>query len=629
MHCVQAPGASRALDPPGGDERHDEKHREGGGHVKLGARIKRDVRYLRNALRTLGRVRPITADSPNLACDDVEAAVDKWPESRALTFEGKTLTYAEFDALANRFASWARAQGLRRGQTVAIFLPNRLEYIPLWYGLTKVGVIGALVNNNLADQALAHCLNICNAVHCIVDDETAPCFEAIRADLKKPVGAWTLGKVRDGLGDLNQALKSASTLRPDRAEVRDGLTAKDIALYIFTSGTTGLPKAAKMTHMRVQLYMSGFAGSTGSVETDRIYITLPLYHATGGLCAVGAALLNGGSIVLRRKFSASQFWDDVVGEECTMFVYIGELCRYLINQPPHPLETKHQLREAFGNGLRPDVWEVMQPRFQIPFILEFYGATEGNVSMFNFDGQMGAIGRVPKWLKWRFNMRLVAFDLEKEEPIRGPNGFCRECRPGEVGEAVGRIGDDVRSSYAGYADKKASEKKVLHDVFKKGDKWFRTGDLMRQDAEGYFYFVDRIGDTFRWKGENVATSEVGECVAQVPGVEEANIYGVQVPGADGRAGMASLVVNEAFEIDKLAECVDARLPAYARPVFVRLQQQFETTGTFKYRKMDLVEDGFDPSKVKDPVYFRNPKTGAYTKVTKGVHAKILAGDFKL
>jgi fatty-acyl-CoA synthase len=597
--------------------------------VKFRARLQRDVLYLKGALRTLRWVRPVKPASPNLACDDVETAVDKWPTRRAITFEGKTLTYAELDAQANRYANWARGQGLTRGQTVALFIPNRMEYVPIWCGLMKVGVVTALVNNNLAGAALAHCISICGAQHIIVDDETSPAFEAIKEQLKKPVRQWTLGKVHDGQQDLAKALKSASPLRPDRATSRGGLVANDIALYLFTSGTTGLPKAAKMTHMRVQLYMRGFAGSTGAVESDRTYITLPLYHATGGLCAVGAALLTGGSIVLRKKFSASQFWDDIHNEQCTMFVYIGELCRYLINQPEHPLERNHKLRQAFGNGLRPDVWEEMQPRFAIPFILEFYGATEGNVSMFNWDGKTGAIGRVPPWLRWRFNIRLVRFDLEKEEPIRGPDGKCQECKPGEIGEAIGQIGSDVRTAYVGYADKKATEKKVLTDVFKKGDRWFRTGDLMKQDADGYYYFIDRIGDTFRWKGENVSTSEVAECLAHVPGVLEINVYGVPVGKLDGKAGMASLVVDETFDIDKLAEFADRQLPVYARPVFVRLQPQIETTGTFKYRKMDLVADGFDPARVKDPIWFRSPEKKAYVKITKAQHEKILAGGYKL
>ena len=597
--------------------------------MKLRARVKRDVTYLRNAVRTLSWVRPIKGASKNLACDDLEAAVDKWPSRRAITFEGKTLTYAEFDQLANRYANWAKAQGLRRGQTVAVFLCNRLEYIPLWYGLTKVGVVAALINNNLTGAQLAHCVNIAEASHCVVDDETAAAFEAVRGQFKRPVREWTLGTVHTGQQDLPKALRSASPLRPDRATARADMTAKDVALYIFTSGTTGLPKAAKMTHMRVQLYMRGFAGSTGAVQSDRIYITLPLYHATGGLCAVGAALLTGASIVLRKKFSAGQFWPDIVEENCTMFVYIGELCRYLVNQPEHPLERKHKLRAAFGNGLRPDVWEEMQPRFAIPHILEFYGATEGNVSMFNWDGKPGAIGRVPKWLAWRFNMRLVKFDVEKEEPVRGPDGLCRPCKPGETGECLGEIGTDVRSAFVGYADKAATEKKVLRNVFKKGDAWFRTGDLMRQDEDGYFYFVDRIGDTFRWKGENVSTSEVAERLAHVPGVQEVNVYGVPVGKLDGKAGMASLVVDETFAIEQLAEYVDRELPVYARPLFVRLQPQIETTGTFKYRKMDLVQDGFDPAKVKDPIWFRNPDKKAYTRVTKAAYEKIAAGGYKL
>ncbi len=597
--------------------------------MKLKARIARDVRYMRGALRTLGRVKAIAPDSKNLACDDIEASVDKHPNRPAFAFEGKTLTYAEFDQLANRFASWAKGQGLTRGQTVALFMPNRLEYVAIWYGLSKVGVITALINNNLAGAPLAHCINVSGALHCIVDAETSPCFEAVKGQLTRHVQQWTLGKAEGDQHDMGQALKSCSPIRPDRETARGEITAKDTALYIFTSGTTGLPKAAKVTHMRVQLYMGGFAGSTGANETDRIYIVLPLYHATGGLCAVGAAILNGGCVVLRKKFSASQFWDDIVAEDCTMFVYIGELCRYLINQPDHPLERSHKLREAFGNGLRPDVWEEMQPRFAIPFVLEFYGATEGNVSMFNFDGKPGAIGRVPKWLTWRFNFKLVKFDLDREEPVRGPDGFCIPCGPDEVGECVGLMGADARTNYTGYADKSASEKKVLRNVFKHGDAWFRTGDLMKQDKDGYYYFVDRIGDTFRWKGENVSTSEVAERLAHVPGVKEVNVYGVPVGKLDGKAGMASIVVGPEFDIEALYAYVDRELPTYARPLFVRLQPEIETTGTFKYRKIDLVEDGFDPAKVKDPIYFRSPEKKAYVKVTKASHQKIVDGAYKL
>lgn len=597
--------------------------------MRLKDRISRELRFIRGLRRTLKWVEPIKPDSKTLACDDLEAAVDKWRTRPAVSCEGKTLTYGEFDALANRYAHWAKAQSLTRGQTVALYMHNRLDYIAIWYGLSKVGVVAALINNQLAGAALTHCLNISGALHCLVDADCAPALQAVRGALTKTVQVWTLGPVEAGMRDLTNALKSCSSLRPDREVSRGDLRAKDLALYIYTSGTTGLPKAARVTHMRVQLYMRGFAGSTGAHETDRIYITLPLYHATGGLCAVGAGLLTGGSLVIRRKFSASSFWDDVVNEGCTMFVYIGELGRYLVNQPEHPGERAHKLRQAFGNGLRADVWQAFIDRFRIPFVLEFYGATEGNVSIFNFDGKLGACGRVPRYLKKKFPIRLVQFDVDSEEPVRNAQGRCVEAGPGQVGECIGMIGREARTSYTGYADKAASEKKVLHDVFAAGDSWFATGDLMTQDADGYFYFVDRIGDTFRWKGENVSTGEVSACLLTAPGVLEANVYGVKVGDLDGRAGMAAINVAEDFDLAALHTHVVECLPAYAQPMFLRVQPQIEKTGTFKQRKVELIADGFDPARTKEPLYFHNPDKGAYVKVTKPMYAKILEGGFKL
>lgn len=595
--------------------------------MRLKAKLQREWRFLTRLNRTLGRVKSIAPDSDNLICDDVQAAVEAWRERSAMTFEGRSVTYGELDAMANRFAHWGKGLNLRRGQTVALFMPNRLEYFAVWYGLSKIGVVTALINNQLFGLALAHCLNIAGADHVIVDPETSPTFEAAKKLIEKPLQQWVLGAAHGDQRDLVQALKSCSQLPPDKG-VRDGMTAKDTALLIFTSGTTGLPKAARITHVRAQLYMRGFAGATGAKPPDRIYVTLPLYHATGGLCALGAALLNGGSVVLRKRFSASHFWPEIVDEGCTMFVYIGELCRYLVNQPPCEDETRHKIRLAFGNGLRPDIWPDMKQRFRIQDVLEFYGATEGNVSMFNFDGREGAIGRVPKYLRKRFNIRLIQFDVETETAIRGANGLCQEAGPGQIGECIGQIGHGARDEFAGYVDKAASEKKILRDVFEKGDAWFATGDLMKSDADGYFYFVDRIGDTFRWKGENVSTNEVAERLQAAPGVKEANVYGVTVPGNEGRAGMAGLVVDSAFDIKTFGEQVAQDLPAYAQPLFVRILPQIETTGTFKIRKMDLIADGYDPAKGKGPLYFRDPKKG-YVKVTKGVFDKLAAGLIKV
>ena len=275
-----------------------------------------------------------------------------------------------------------------------------------------------------------------------------------------------------------------------------------------------------------------------------MYDCLPMYHTAGGLVATGSVLLNGGSVVIREKFSAREFWDDVVRYECTLFQYIGELCRYLVHSPPNPNETRHRLRIACGNGLRPDLWEEFKTRFRIPHILEFYGATEGNVNIFNFEGKPGAVGRVPWFVAHRFPIAVVRFDVERQQPVRNAEGFCERCDANEPGEVIGRIVNDPErpgNRFEGYAAANQNENKVLHDVFEKGDAWFRTGDLMRKDERGYFYFVDRVGDTFRWKGENVSTSEVAEAINTFPGIADANVYGVTVVGRDGRAGMAAIV----------------------------------------------------------------------------------------
>jgi fatty-acyl-CoA synthase len=489
-------------------------------------------------------------------------------------------------------------------------------------------VVCALINNQLTGAGLSHCLNISNARHCLVDGDTSPPLMAVREGLARHMHVWTLGQPIEGQRDLGNALKSCSSLRPDRVDSRSTLRAQDLALLIYTSGTTGLPKAAKVTHMRVQLYMRGFAGSTDTRATDRIYNALPLYHATGGLCAMGAGLLNGGSVVLKRKFSASQFWHDIAEEGCTVFVYIGELGRYLVNQPPQEIERAHRIRLAFGNGLAADVWREFLGRFGVKEVLEFYGATEGNVSMFNFSGPVGACGRLPRYLRKRFNFRLALFDDETQSPLRTAAGRCLEAPAGQIGECLGRIGTDVRTSYSGYADKAASERKVLRDVFEKGDAWFRTGDLMRMDGDGWLYFVDRVGDTFRWKGENVATSEVAACLQQASGVLEATVYGVKAGQEEGRAGMAALVVDDQFKITALAAAVEANLPSYAQPLFVRILPRLATTGTFKVRKVDLIADGYDPAKIRGPLFFHDPKKG-YVKLTKGVFEKLAAGAVKI
>jgi fatty-acyl-CoA synthase len=596
-------------------------------HQAPGALLRREWRYLTGLARTLLRVETISPASRRLVCDDLEAAVDRWRARPAIRFEGAGLTYGELDGLANRFAHWALGQGLAPGDVVAVFLPNRLDYLPLWFGLSKVGVVAALINNNLVGEALGHCLRVSGALHCVVDGATVSAFDAVAAALEKPMRPWMLRGRDEEAGDLDVVLTSSSDVRPDRG-LRAGLRARDNALLIYTSGTTGLPKAARVTHVRAGLYMRGFAGATGARPSDRIYVTLPLYHATGGLCAMGAALLNGASVSLRAGFSASHFWDDVVTERATMFVYIGELCRYLVNQPSRPSERAHRLRLAFGNGLGRDVWASLEERFAVPRILEFYGSTEGNVSLFNFDGRQGALGRVAPYLRPLFKVELVRFDPETQAPVRGPDGFCIRAAPGEVGECVGAIASGARTEYAGYVDRADSEKKVLKDAFRPGDRWFLTGDLMTRDQDGYFYFVDRVGDTFRWKGENVSTSEVAAALLEQPGVKEALVYGVAVPHQDGRAGMAALVVDDDIDLPALRIHLEKALPPYAQPLFLRLTPALATTGTFKPRKLDLVAEGFEAAVASDRLFFHD-REGGYVALTPALRDRIVAGDVRL
>lgn len=597
----------------------------------LVANIRRDLRFVGSLRRLLDRIKPITADSDVLLCDDFEEAVDRFGDNIAVEDEHRRLTYRELDALANRYAHWARSRNLRRSDVVGLLMCNRADYLAAWIGFSKVGVPTALINTNLTGAALAHCLNIVNVAQVVTDEDCWRQAEDARPFAQRTLMLWVLGlKATEETSErrnLDNAVRSGSSVRPPKS-ARAGLNNRDTCIYIYTSGTTGLPKAARVHHMRARTYMRAFAGCTRSTPEDRIYDCLPLYHSTGGLVGVGAALLNGARLIVRKRFSASTFARDVRDSGATMFVYIGELCRYLVNTPPTEDDGKNKLRLAFGNGLRPDVWPDFQSRYKIPQILEFYGSTEGNVSLFNFDGKQGAIGRVPKWLKKRINLRLVRFDVDTNEPIRGPNGLCQECAPGEIGEAVGVISNDPKHDFSGYADKAATEKKVLTDVFSRGDRFFRTGDLMRQDREGYLYFIDRVGDTFRWKAENVSTSEVEQRLADAPGVTEVIAYGVPVPHADGKAGMVTLVVDGKFQAKAFHDWAEAQLPAYARPVFVRIAKTLETTGTFKYRKVDLVSDGFDPARVDGPLYIRGGRNG-YQKLTPAIHAQIETGDLRL
>jgi fatty-acyl-CoA synthase len=588
--------------------------------------LEREYIYLVCVLRTLMRMRGLRPGGTRTIVDIVEGFAKKTPTAPAVIAQDKTFSYRELDDYANRIARWALAQGVRRGETVILFMENRPEFIATWLGILKLGAVAALVNSNLKGSALVHSIAIAKARLAIVGEELCETYAEAEAHLDPKPEAWASGGA--GFRDLDTALAAQSPELLDKS-MRKGLRCKDNALFIYTSGTTGLPKAANFSHMRMLYMMHGFAGGLGTGPKDRIYCPLPLYHATGGICAVGMALTSGGAVIVKRKFSASEFWEDCRKFHATIFQYIGEMCRYLLNAPVGPHERDHTIRAISGNGLRPEIWARFQERFAIPRIVEFYGATEGNVSMLNYDGHLGAVGRVPRYMRVAFPFRLVRFDIAAEMPVRGNDGRCIECEAGEAGEALGEISARPGRSFEGYTRAADTEKKILRDVFRKGDAWFRTGDLLRRDEHDYFYFVDRIGDTFRWKGENVSTGEVSEALGVVPGILEVNVYGVAIPGIEGRAGMAALVAERGFNPAGLGEKLGSQLASYARPVFLRLRPEMEITGTFKLKKVDLVREGCDPQKVDDPLYWFDPRKGRYAPLTHAVYADIAAGRVKL
>jgi fatty-acyl-CoA synthase len=592
--------------------------------------LKDDYVFLRGALRALKMTTPIARHPGRVFPLVIDELAERFGEAPAILSDREQFSYRTLAERSHRYARWALQQNIGKGETVCLLMPNRPEYLAVWIGITSVGGVVALINTNLVGPSLAYCIDIVQPRHIIVARELATPFAAARPLLKSQPKIWSHGDAGDfpRLDNLIEGLPGGPLARSERAS----LTIEDPALYVYTSGTTGMPKAANINHYRVMLATGAFAGVMDTRPTDRMYDCLPMYHTAGGLVAIGALLLKGGSVVVREKFSAREFWDDVVRYDCTLFQYIGELCRYLMNSPPNPNETRHRIRLACGNGLRPDLWMDFKNRFRIPKIVEFYGATEGNVNIFNFEGKPGAVGRVPWFVAHRFPIEVVRFDVERGEPVRNSEGLCERCAESEPGEVIGKIikdPDRPGNRFEGYAAAAQTESKILHNVFEKGDSWFRTGDLMRRDGRGYFYFVDRVGDTFRWKGENVSTSEVAGVINVVPGIRDTTVYGVAVPGREGRAGMAAIVCDGPCDLAALHTHLNANLPEYARPLFVRVQQEIDVTGTFKQRKIDLVKEGFDPAATGDPIYFSDPQARAFVALDAALYQRIERGDVRL
>ncbi|XP_048365777.1 solute carrier family 27 member 3 isoform X2 [Sphaerodactylus townsendi] len=561
------------------------------------------------------------------------------PEKVFLRFEGRSFSYGQAERESNRVGQALRgwpggpAGGgpLQPGQTVALLVGNEPAFVWAWIGLAKLGVRAAFLGTALRRGALLHCLRACGARALLVAHDLFEAVEPILPNLQEMgIAVWALGKgpYPPEVTSLDDLLEEASDepVPYDLATPRD---LSDTCLYIFTSGTTGLPKAARVSHMKCILCLK-FYHLVGGTSSDVIYVALPLYHLAGALLGIVGTFGLGATCVLKKKFSARQFWPDCRLYGVTVFQYIGELCRYLVNQPQTPEDRDHSLRMAVGSGLRADVWREFLRRFGDMRIMETYGMTEGSVTFFNFTGTVGAVGRASWLYKRLFPFELLRYDVLQSTPLRDKAGRCQRVETGEPGLLVAPV--TPMTPFLGYAGgQELTEAKLLHNVFADGDTYFNTGDLMLQDSNAFIYFWDRTGDTFRWKGENVATTEVGEILGALESLQDVTVYGVTVPGHEGRAGMATVVLRPGREFDgaEVYKHAVELLPPYARPRFLRIQDHLEMTETFKQKKVRLTAEGFDPTRITEPLYFLDEGAKMYVPLTQPVWEGIAAGDIRL
>jgi acyl-CoA synthetase (AMP-forming)/AMP-acid ligase II len=575
--------------------------------------------------RAVQGVLPVDDDSNNTIAYQFEKTAREQPAHPFLLYQDQRFTYGDANVLANRHAEAYKAAGLHKGDTVALVLENRPELYWHFLGLLKLGVVASLVNSHAVGKPLAHALRICSPRRIIVGSEVLAAFKEIRGELADPVPVDVDVDPAAGAPDGYSLWGSRLPAGPSRDPVETSLQSMgDLAAYLYTSGTTGMPKAALVKHHR--LFRAGrvFGGLALQLRPeDVLYVPLPLYHATAMIAGSASAMSFGATIALARRFSTTSFWEDCRRFDATCFLYVGELCRYLHGAPRSPSDRNHSIRAICGNGLRPDIWQSFQDRFGIGRIVEFYASTEGNVVSMNLGGPAGSVGKMlPR-------QAIVRWDEEKQDFVRGPNGRLLRCPIGEVGVMLGKIADG--SGFDGYQDRSATEGKIIRGAFEPSDAWFNTGDLMRVDWMRNLYFADRLGDTFRWKGENVSTFEVQEQIATWPAVKEVNVYGVKVEGTEGRAGMAALVLTPGaiFDPASFRTHVDRVLPKYARPVFVRLDAALETTTTLKLKKADLQREGIDPSRAAGPVFVRHPRTDQYVRLDETLYGDIAAGRLAL
>ncbi len=552
-------------------------------------------------------------------------------DSPALIFEDRVITFSELNAQANRYANYFNTLGLKKGDVIALLMENRPEYLIAATGLSKLGVIVSLINNGVRKEVLAHALNICDARMLIVGHELLEPFLEIRdqVHLKEPAKIFAENEgqeiqLPEGIIDLKPRLQAASDQNPSTT---GNVTSDDVIVYIYTSGTTGFPKACAVTQKRWLVLGNLFTIFGQLDEKSTQYMVLPLYHNSGFDIGYSVTIVSGAAMALRRKFSARNFWNDIRKYNVNIFVYVGELCRYIYNQPEQPDDGDNPLKMIAGNGMRGDLMEPLRKRFNLETIYEIYGATEGVGSFVNLEQIPGMCGNLD--LLGRRQGEVIKCDVNTGEILRDENGYAVKCEIGETGLLICEINE--LNVFGGYVNNpEATKEKTLRNVLKEGDCYFDSGDLVCLGEKDYFSFVDRLGDTFRWKSENVSTNQVSNEVNRYGQMEDVNVYGVQVPGMEGRCGMAAikLLDGEVMDWTKLGAYVAGKLPSYARPHFIRVRDTIDATNSFKQLKSQLQKEGFDPSVVKDPLYFLDPDQCVYVELTPELYARIIDHTIK-
>ncbi|KAJ2953512.1 hypothetical protein O0L34_g1113 [Tuta absoluta] len=599
--------------------------------------FKRDMSALYCYIKILRLTKKFT--NKNWSMPDIfHEQVKKHPHKACFLFEEETWTFQQVEDFSLRTTAVLRAQGIKRGDTVAVMMNNCPEIVATWLGIARAGAVAPLINTNQTGAALMHSINIAKCDAVIYGSEFDSAIQDVKKDLNPSIKLFNFTRrplntspdavmVVDGSNDFTALLETTApgTWVPSEGEGFQGKM-----LYIYTSGTTGLPKAAVISPSRMVFMSSGVHFLGWMKSKDIIYCPMPLYHSAGGVISVGMALIFGCTVVIKTKFSASQYFPDCIKYNATCAHYIGEMCRYILSTPPSPADKQHKVRTVYGNGMRPAIWSDFVNRFNIKRVVEFYGATEGNANIVNVDNKTGAIGFVSRIIPAVYPIAILKVD-ETGEPVRDSRGLCVQAKANEPGVFIGKIKPNNPSrAFLGYVDKEASEKKVVRNVFNHGDSAFISGDILISDELGYLYFRDRTGDTFRWRGENVSTTEVEAAISKVADQRDAVVYGVEIPNVEGRAGMVGIVdIDGSLDLEKLNKDIAKDLPKYARPIFVRVMASVDMTGTFKLKKVDLQKEGYNPAVVKDKLYYLDQKLDKYVPIGNEEYEKIISGAMRL